>query len=79
MKKKVIVPKFEEMESFSTKIIHLAERDKLSYIETITEYCESVGLEVEVAATLITPMLVSRISDEARSQNLIEKSPVLPI
>lgn len=79
MKKNKIVPKFEEMESFSKQIISLAERDKIGYIEAITEYCESVGLEIEVAASLITPFLVSKISDEARKSNLIEKSPVLPI
>jgi len=79
MKKKAIVPKFEEMETFSKQIITLAERDRISHIEAITEYCESVGLEIEVAASLITPFLVSKISDEARKSNLIEKSPVLPI
>lgn len=79
MKKNKIVPKFEEMETFSKQIISLAERDKIGYIEAITEYCESVGLEIEVAASLITPFLVSKISDEARKSNLIEKSPVLPI
>lgn len=79
MKKRSIAPKFEEMESFSRQIISLAEKDRISYIEAVTEYCESVGLEIEVAASLITPFLVSKISDEARKSNLIEKSPVLPI
>ena len=79
MKKKVTMPKFEEMESFSRAIISLAENDRLSYLEAVTEHCEKIGLEIEIAATLITPHLVSKISEEARRNNLIEKSPVLPI
>jgi hypothetical protein len=79
MKKKKTIPKFEEMELFSKQILFLAEKEELSYIDAVTEHCEKIGLEVEVAATLITPFLVSKISEEARRNNLIEKSPVLPI
>jgi len=79
MKKKKTMPKFEEMEMFSKQILFLAEKEELSYIDAVTEHCEKTGLEVEVAATLITPFLVSKISEEARRNNLIEKSPVLPI
>ena len=74
-----LTPKFNEKESFSRSIIDLVERDKIGYIDAITEYCDSVGLEVEVAAKLITPFIVSKISEEARKNNLIEKIPVLPI
>jgi Phage late-transcription coactivator len=79
MKKKKTMPKFEEMELFSKQILFLAEKEELIYIDAVTEHCEKIGLEVEVAATLITPFLVSKISEEARRNNLIEKSPVLPI
>lgn len=72
-------PKTEEMEKFSRKIIDLVSRDKISYIDAVTEYCEEVGLEVEIAAKLVTPFIVSKISEEARKNNLIEKIPVLPI
>lgn len=79
MKKRGIQPKSEEIEKFSTKIISLVEKDKLDYIDAITEYCEEIGLEVEVAVTLITPFILSKVSEEARRYNLIEKSPMLPI
>ena len=77
--KNKIVPKFKEMESFSLEVISLAERDKIGYIEAVTEYCQTIGLEIEIAASLITPTLVSKISEEARKQNLIQRIPVLPI
>lgn len=77
MKKKLTKPKLEEMEKFSRNILEIVERDKLEYIEAITEYSESIGLEIDVAATLITPFLKDKISEEARRNNLIEKIPVI--
>lgn len=71
--------KIEEMELFSSKIISLVEKDKIGYIDAITEYCEVVGLEVDVAAKLITPFIKSKIAEEAMHYNLIEKIPMLPI
>lgn len=77
MKKQTI--RLEEMESFSKTIIELVKNDGISYIDAITEHCDTIGLEVEVAAKLITPFIVYKISEEARKHNLIEKIPVLPI
>lgn len=72
-------PKLDEMEKFSKRIIELVETDNISYIDAITEYCQDVGLEMDIAATLITPFILSKITEEAMSNNLIEKIPVLPI
>jgi len=72
-------PRIEEKEKFSKIIISLVERDNLTYIDAITEYCELVGLEVELAAKLATPFIVSKISEEAIRNNMIEKVPMLPI
>jgi len=77
MKKKLTKPKLEEMEKFSNNILQIVDLDKLDYIEAITEYAESIGLEIDVAATLITPFLKDKISEEARKNNLIEKIPVI--
>jgi hypothetical protein len=79
MKKKVTKPNLEEMEKFSNNILNIVERDKLDYLEAITEYSEQVGLELDIAASLITPFLKDKISEEARRNNLIEKTPVLYI
>jgi predicted amino acid-binding ACT domain protein len=72
-------PKLEEMEKFSNIIINLVGTDNIGYIDAVTEYCESVGLEIDIAAKLITPFLISKIAEEARNNNLLEKIPVLPI
>jgi Phage late-transcription coactivator len=72
-------PKHEEMESFSSKIISMTSAGDIGYIDAITEYCENVGLEVDIAAKLITPFIKSKIAEEAMRNNLIEKIPVLPI
>jgi len=72
-------PKIEEKENFSRIIMDIVNKDNISYIDAITEYCQNVGLEIDVAAKLITPFILSKITEEARDNNLIEKSPVLPI
>lgn len=72
-------PNIEEIESFSEIINDLVNKDKISYIEAITEYCEISGIEVEVAAKLLTPFILSKINEEAAHKNLIVKSPMLPI
>lgn len=70
-------PKLEEKQKFSQIIIDIVTKDKIGYIDAITEYCELVGLEIEVAAKLITPAILAKIADEARKNNMIEKYPVL--
>lgn len=77
MSKKNIQPKIEEMEKFSDHIMYIVNTDKVSYIDAITEYCEMIGLEIEIASKLITPFLLSKITEEAAKNNLIEKAPVL--
>lgn len=72
-------PKLDEMEKFSKCIMELVDKDNIGYIDAVAEHCENIGLEIEIAATLITPFIVSKISEEARKNNLIEKFPVLPI
>lgn len=72
-------PKKEEIEKFSKVIVNLVNRDNITYIDAITEYCQEIGLEIEIAAKLITPFIISKISEEARKNNLLEKIPVLPI
>jgi hypothetical protein len=74
----MISPNVEEKEKFSKKIISLVEQDNISYIEAITEYSEAIGLEIDIAAKLITPSIVAKIAEEAMRDNLIEKHPVLP-
>jgi hypothetical protein len=48
-------------------------------MDAIVQICEETGVEIEVAATLITSHLKSRIREEAQSINLIKKASKLPI
>jgi hypothetical protein len=45
----------------------------------VVEHCESTGMEIEVAATLVSTHLKARIKEEAQSVNLIKKTEKLPI
>lgn len=74
------MPTKEEMLKFTKAIEELVAETDYNYIEAICEYCKETGLEMEVAATLITPNLKSKIHEQAQSLNLIkEKGNRLPI
>jgi hypothetical protein len=73
------MPTREEISEFSTNIMKSADETGYTCMDTIIEYCEKVGVEVEVAATLISASLKSRIREEAQSVNLIKKSARLPL
>jgi hypothetical protein len=47
----------------------------VSYMETITHHCEKTGLEIEVAATLLSPALRMKIQEEAENLNLFKVRP----
>ena len=74
------MPTKEEMLKFTRAIEELVSSTDYNYIEAICEYCKDTGLEMEVAATLITPNLKSKIHEQAQTLNLIkEKGNRLPI
>ncbi len=67
------MPSKEEKNVFSLKIEDVVARQNISYMEAIIDYCEQNSLELEVAATLLNPPLLSKIEDEAMNLNFIEK------
>lgn len=69
----------EEQKNFSSLIQSIVEEKNLSYIDAIVHHCEQTGFEIELAATLLTAVIKSKISDEAQSLNLIKKVNKLPI
>jgi hypothetical protein len=73
------MPTREEISEFSTIIIKMADTSGHTCMDTIIEYCDKIGIEVEIAATLISASLKSRIREEAQSVNLIKKAAKLPI
>jgi hypothetical protein len=69
----------EEILNFSETIQKLSAQKKISAMDSIIDYCKETGLEIEIAATLITSSLKARIKEEAQSLNLLKKSSQLPI
>lgn len=66
------MPTPEEKEIFSTQIARTAFREKITIIEAIMEHCERTGLEIEVAATLLTPALKEKLESVAGKLNLLK-------
>lgn len=73
------MPKVEEIQKFSKVIEELATSLGLTRMEAILHHCEETGLEVEIASTLVSSALKSKITEEAISENLIKRGNQLPI
>jgi hypothetical protein len=74
------MPTKDEMMKFTLEIESLVAKTDYTYLEAIVEHCKETGLEMEVAATLITPNLKSKIHEQAERMNLLKtKSNRLPI
>jgi hypothetical protein len=73
------MPTREEIKQFSILIEQMADHKRLGLMDAICHHCKETGLEVEVAATLISAALKAKIKDEAQNLNLIKKSSKLPI
>jgi hypothetical protein len=70
----------EDIKKFSYAIDSLVAKKEISYVDAILYYCESTGLEIGVAATLITDTLKSKIESEAIENKLLKtKINKLPI
>jgi hypothetical protein len=73
------MPTKDEIREFSLKVEEVAEMYNIHCMDAIVQICEETGIEIEVAATLITTHLKARIREEAQSVNLIKKQSTLPI
>jgi hypothetical protein len=73
------MPKVEEIQKFSKMIDALASDLGLTRLEAILHHCEESGLEVEIASTLVSSALKSKITEEAINDNLIKRGNQLPI
>lgn len=74
------MPSKDEMKKFSLAIERFVANTDYTYLEAIVAYCKDTGLEIEVAATLITSNLKSKIEEQAMNLNLLkEKGSRLPI
>lgn len=73
------MPTKEEMRKFSEIIETLVKEKRIDYMDAVVLHCEQIGFEVELAATLLTPPIKAKISEEAQSLNLMKKVNKLPI
>jgi hypothetical protein len=73
------MPSRDEIKEFSVMIEQMATNQKVGLMDAICHHCKETGLEVEVAATLISSALKAKIKEEAQELNLIKKSSKLPI
>ena len=73
------MPTREEIRTFSMMIEQMASEKRLGLMDAICHHCKESGLEIEVAATLVSSALKSRLKEEAQDLNLLKKSSRLPI
>ena len=64
----------EQIEEFSLNVEKLAQKNDLSYIEAVVEYCEQTEIEVESGAKLLSLALKTKIQREAENLHFIRKS-----
>ena len=69
----------DEQRVFSAIIEELVKTKRIGYMEAVLVHCEETGFEVELAATLLTTPIKSKINDEAQAGNMIKKVNKLPI
>ena len=69
----------DEIRDFSLMIEEKASKLKCSHMDAILYHCKETGLEIEVAATMISSALKAKIREEAQELNLLKKSSKLPI
>lgn len=73
------MPTKNEISEFSELINDLSEQLGISRMDAIAHHCETTGLEIDVAATLISSALKSKIREEAQELNLLKRTAKLPL
>lgn len=73
------MPTKDEILEFSMMIKQVSIDKRVGLMDAICHYCKETGLEVEVAATLLSSALKAEIKEEAQSLNLLKKTSKLPI
>lgn len=73
------MPTKSEISEFSELIEMLAEEHGLTRMDAIIYHCEQIGMEVELASSLLSTALKSKIREEAQDLNLLKKSAKLPL
>ena len=67
-------PSRDEVTTFSLAIETLAKEKNVPYMDAVVMYCTNTGLEVELAAKLISGALKAKIKIEAEDLHYLPKS-----
>lgn len=67
-------PNRDEVTTFSLAIESLAKKKNIPYMDAVIMYCTDTGLEVELAAKLISGALKAKIKIEAEELHFLPKS-----
>jgi hypothetical protein len=73
------MPTKNEISEFSEMISKLASTLGTTHMDAIVHHCESTGMEIDVASSLISLALKAKIREEAEDLNLMKKSSKLPL
>ena len=74
------MPTKNEISEFSEMIEKkFTSGNDVNIMDTIVHYCETTGMEIDVASTLISPALKAKIREEAENLNMMKKSAKLPL
>ncbi len=73
------MPTKNEISEFSEKIVQLVASEKCTIMDAIISLCEKTGMEIDVASTLVSSSLKSKLREEAESLNMLKRSSKLPL
>lgn len=73
------MPTKNEISEFSDMIGKLSYVLGSSHMDAIVHHCETTGMEINVASSLVSPALKAKIREEAEDLNLMRKSSKLPL
>lgn len=68
------MPTKDEVNTFSINIEMLVKKNNIAYMDAIIMHCEQTGLEVELAAKLVSSALKAKIQIEAEELHFLPKS-----
>lgn len=68
------MPTKDEVNDFSINIEMLVKKNNIAYMDAIIMHCEQTGLEVELAAKLVSSALKAKIQIEAEELHFLPKS-----
>lgn len=65
---------FEDIQKFSMEIENRVSKDQTTYLEAILSYCEETGLEIEIAAKLVSSAIKSKLQNEGENLHILIKT-----